>query len=87
MCWGIIPGAATLLEVFGSQPGVFGYPGERNGPDFHVVMECENVIRPSCSLQRAMGARLPFSAPPDPLEGSEDEPRLSRWPTPHAPTK
>src|SRR5437764_9524226 len=77
MCWGIIPGAATLLEVFGSQPCVSGYPGERNRPDFHIVMKRENVVRPTGSLQRTMGTGLPFDAPPEPLEGSEDQPRLS----------
>ena len=75
------------LQVSGSQTGMFGNPRHHARADFVIVVECEDIIRPTDSFQNLMrSARLTLDAPADLEKCSQDPPGFSRWPLTHGVT-
>ncbi len=65
---------------------MLGDPRQHPWSDFFIVVEGENVIRPTDPLQNLVGACLSFEAPANPQKGSQDPPRPRRGPLTHGTT-
>ena len=61
---------ASWSQILGTQARTLGNPGQHAWPDLFVVVKREHEIGPFGAGERAMGARLTFDHPPDPLPGS-----------------
>src|SRR5262249_31195765 len=73
----------ATLEVFSSQPGALGDPGQHPRTNFRVVMKSEDKIRPSSPSQNTVGAHRPLDPPANAQERGKNSPRFRRGPLAH----
>src|SRR5208283_969678 len=78
---------AASLQILGSEPRAFGYPGQHSRPYLVLVVKCKYVISKAGTSQHFVGSSgLAFDGPADTQECGKNRPRLRGWPLAHAET-